>query len=128
MPICQIFLGHEGTSAIHWLNVNLSPAIPTSKQLTHQDHQDIFVGPIPFPYYHCYQGRQKLQDYFQGAENPERVLLAVGREGGWTPYELEHLQEHGFDLFGMGKRILRTDTACIGLLSTLTELLNHGIH
>ena len=55
----------------------------------------------------------------------ERVLLAVGPEGGWTPYELDMLQEHGFKLFGMGKRILRTDTACIGLLSMLAEVLNH---
>ena len=54
----------------------------------------------------------------------ERVLLAVGPEGGWTPYELEKLQGHGFHLFGMGSRVLRTDTACVGLLATLSELLN----
>ena len=56
----------------------------------------------------------------------ERVLLAIGPEGGWTAYELDKLQEHGFELFGMGTRILRTDTACIGLLSMLAEALNHG--
>jgi len=53
----------------------------------------------------------------------ERVLLAIGPEGGWTPYELEMLQKHGFELFGMGNRILRTDTACIGLLSLLSEYI-----
>ena len=53
-----------------------------------------------------------------------RVLLAVGPEGGWTPYELGKLQEHGFELFGMGARILRTDTACVGLMSMLAEVLN----
>lgn len=58
----------------------------------------------------------------------ERVLLAIGPEGGWTEYERGMLQAHGFELFGMGSRILRSDTACIGLLSTLSELLNHGIH
>jgi RsmE family RNA methyltransferase len=55
-----------------------------------------------------------------------RTVLAVGPEGGWIPYELEMLQKYGFELFGMGRRILRTDTACIALLSTLAENLNHG--
>ncbi|MBL7016743.1 MAG: 16S rRNA (uracil(1498)-N(3))-methyltransferase [Kiritimatiellales bacterium] len=49
-----------------------------------------------------------------------RVLLAIGPEGGWTPYELEMLQAHGFEVFGMGSRILRADTACIALLSQLS--------
>ncbi len=53
-----------------------------------------------------------------------RVLLAVGPEGGWTPYEIGMLGERGFEVFSMGSRILRTDTACIGLLSTLSEYLD----
>ncbi|MCK4563229.1 MAG: 16S rRNA (uracil(1498)-N(3))-methyltransferase [Verrucomicrobia bacterium] len=68
---------------------------------------------------------KRAADHVQLADPSERVLLAVGPEGGWTPYELDMLQEHGFKLFGMGKRILRTDTACIGLLSMLAEVLNH---
>ncbi|HEY5654102.1 MAG TPA: RsmE family RNA methyltransferase [Pontiella sp.] len=51
----------------------------------------------------------------------ERVLLAIGPEGGWTPYELEMLKERGFNLVSMGSRILRTDTATIALLSILSE-------
>lgn len=53
----------------------------------------------------------------------QRVLLAVGPEGGWTPYELDLLKSHGFELFGMGSRILRTDTACIGLIALIEEAL-----
>ncbi len=68
-------------------------------------------------------GERRLGDFSWGER---RVLLAIGPEGGWTAYELEQLQEHGFELFGMGERILRTDTACVGLLSTLAEALNHG--
>ena len=70
-------------------------------------------------------GEKRMGDFDYGAG---RVLLAVGPEGGWTPYELDKLQGHGFELFGMGSRILRTDTACVGMLSTLSEVLNHGIH
>ncbi|HWR96903.1 MAG TPA: RsmE family RNA methyltransferase [Candidatus Methanoperedens sp.] len=54
-------------------------------------------------------------------EAPPRVLLAVGPEGGWVPFELELLRARGFAVVGMGPRTLRTDTACIGLLSIVAE-------
>lgn len=50
-----------------------------------------------------------------------RILLAIGPEGGWTPYELNLLQEHRFQPVSMGSRILRTDTACVALLGILKE-------
>lgn len=50
---------------------------------------------------------------------PDRVLLAVGPEGGWIPYEEELLERHGFQAVSMGSRTLRTDTACISLLALL---------
>ena len=53
---------------------------------------------------------------------PARTLLAVGPEGGWTPYELQMFSSHGFQGFNAGSRILRTDTACVALLSALTLL------
>lgn len=56
-------------------------------------------------------------------DETRRVLLAVGPEGGWTPYELDLLNAHGFSGAGMGDRILRSDTACIALLSILAESL-----
>jgi len=55
-----------------------------------------------------------------GELSPSRTLLAVGPEGGWTPYELEMFSAHGFRTFHAGPRILRTDTACVALLSLLT--------
>ena len=45
-----------------------------------------------------------------------RILLAVGPEGGWTPFELELLAKHGFSPVSWGPRALRTDTACAVLL------------
>ena len=58
---------------------------------------------------------------------PQRSCLAVGPEGGWTPYELDMFTSHGFEVFGMGPRILRTDTACIGLCRLLAEMLRKGV-
>ena len=70
-------------------------------------------------------GRRRIGDLLTqpGARRPQRVLLAVGPEGGWTPYELGVLQSRGFTPAGLGRRTLRTDTACIGLLSILAERL-----
>jgi RsmE family RNA methyltransferase len=47
----------------------------------------------------------------------ERMLLAVGPEGGWTDDEVALLEEKGFVRLSLGDRILRTDTAVIALLS-----------
>ena len=70
-------------------------------------------------------GERRIGDFFpaaDGAASP-RVLLAVGPEGGWVPFELGLLRAQGFELVGMGPRTLRTDTACIGLLSIVAEHL-----
>ena len=55
-------------------------------------------------------------------KDPQRILLGVGPEGGWTPAEVALFEAQGFDLFGLGSRILRTDTACITLLGLLNEI------
>jgi RsmE family RNA methyltransferase len=54
---------------------------------------------------------------------PGGALLALGPEGGWTPFELELLQRHRFEPVSLGARILRTDTACIALVAVLHEVL-----
>ena len=46
-----------------------------------------------------------------------RVLLAVGPEGGWNAFELDLLTQRGFQPISLGPRTLRTDTACIALLT-----------
>ena len=48
-----------------------------------------------------------------------RILLAVGPEGGWTPFELGLLAERHFLPVSWGPRALRTDTACAVLLGLL---------
>ncbi len=56
---------------------------------------------------------------------PARVLLAVGPEGGWNDFERGLLQRHGFVSVSAGPRTLRTDTACVALLTLVHEAL-HG--
>lgn len=56
------------------------------------------------------------------AEGPLRVLLIVGPEGGFTDGEADEAEAAGAVLVGLGKRILRTETAgIVGLTCLLYE-------
>lgn len=53
----------------------------------------------------------------------ERVLIAIGSEGGWNDFELKMLVAHGFLPVGLGPRTLRVDTACTALLAVAHSAL-----
>jgi len=58
--------------------------------------------------------------------NGQRVMVAIGPEGGWNEFELGLLERHGFVPAGLGSRTLATTTACIAVLSVVHALLeNH---
>lgn len=52
----------------------------------------------------------------------EHVVLAVGPEGGFIPYELDAFKERGFLPVSMGPRSLRVETACVALLAQIALL------
>jgi 16S rRNA (uracil1498-N3)-methyltransferase len=51
------------------------------------------------------------------------VTLAVGPERGWSAVERELLCLHGFTLSHLGKRVLRTETACIAAVTLVKARL-----
>ena len=53
------------------------------------------------------------------------IVLAVGPEGGWVPFEVELMEAHGFQPFTAGPRVLRVDTAVPFLLGQLAILRRH---
>jgi RsmE family RNA methyltransferase len=66
---------------------------------------------------------------FRSALSPpsnDRVLVAIGPEGGWNDFELELLERYGFVRAGLGSRTLATTTACIAVLSVVHEALAGG--
>ena len=47
---------------------------------------------------------------------PQKIVIAVGPEGGWDDQEVHQLLSKGFSLVSLGPRILRTDMAVSVLL------------
>ncbi|MBU4263986.1 MAG: 16S rRNA (uracil(1498)-N(3))-methyltransferase [Proteobacteria bacterium] len=52
----------------------------------------------------------------------QRVVIAIGPEGGWVDFEIDKFQSLGFQTFSMGPRILRVDSAVPALLAQLNLL------
>jgi 16S rRNA (uracil1498-N3)-methyltransferase len=48
------------------------------------------------------------------------TLLAIGPEGGFTEDEVELARQNGWQLVGLGERILRLETAALALVARLT--------
>jgi RsmE family RNA methyltransferase len=49
----------------------------------------------------------------------EKITLAIGPEGGFTPYEVEKLQAIGFEGIHLGERILKVENALTTLIAKL---------
>ena len=49
------------------------------------------------------------------------AVLAIGPEGGFIPYEVDKLQQAGFEAIHLGARILRVETAITALISKLYD-------
>ncbi len=61
-------------------------------------------------------------DALASAAAAERLVLAVGPEGGWVPFELALLEERGFIPAALGPRPLRTEIAVAALLGASGRL------
>ena len=77
----------------------------------------------------CYENsgrdnKNNLYDYLKEFTN-KKVLILVGPEGGISNNEIDILTNNGFKLFGLGKRILRTETAPLMAMSIISGYLDY---
>jgi 16S rRNA (uracil1498-N3)-methyltransferase len=74
----------------------------------------------------AYEEEAKQQEYsrFSSAlkklATGDSLLCVIGPEGGISEKETKILKEHGFELCGLGPRILRTETAPLYMLSAIS--------
>ena len=85
---------------------DILPAIATSCPVRLVAHPDTEL--------HLHQAGREI--------NSQRVLLAIGPEGGWVDFEIDKFHEQGLIPFTMGPRILRMDTAVPALLAQIDLL------
>ncbi|GMV15186.1 MAG: 16S rRNA (uracil(1498)-N(3))-methyltransferase [Polyangiaceae bacterium] len=65
----------------------------------------------------------RLHEACAGLGAGQRLLLAVGPEGGWVDFERALLAAAGFAFAGLGERVLRADVACLVALGLVHETL-----
>jgi 16S rRNA (uracil1498-N3)-methyltransferase len=65
------------------------------------------------------EDRRPLRAVLAASERVASVAVLVGPEGGLTPEELAHGEAYGFLAVGLGKRVLRTETAGVVAVALL---------
>lgn len=70
----------------------------------------------------CYEGEGTvpLPEVLSNSAVPKSVSVFIGPEGGFDEAEVEEARVQGADLCGLGRRILRTETASAFVLSCLS--------
>lgn len=69
--------------------------------------------------YECADGMEKTKRLIENITPGQDIAVFIGPEGGFDLDELELAKEAGCEIITLGKRILRTETAGMMLLSVL---------
>ena len=73
--------------------------------------------------YECAVGIAGTRRILSGIQPGQKVAVFIGPEGGFDEKEVEEAKKAGFQVLTLGRRILRTETAGMMLLSVLGYLL-----
>lgn len=70
----------------------------------------------------CYEDEEALtlKEYLSESGNGDRLSFVIGPEGGFSPEEADICRRNGIKTVGLGKRILRTETASGYVLACLS--------
>jgi 16S rRNA (uracil1498-N3)-methyltransferase len=55
-------------------------------------------------------------------ESPGDIIVMLGPEGGFTPREIDTATDYGFDVVGLGPRVLRAETATLAACALMQYL------
>ena len=55
----------------------------------------------------------------------KKAIILIGPEGGFTEYELSEARSMHYHQFSLGERRLRTETAAIGSVAIVMELITN---
>ena len=78
--------------------------------------KDFGVKLIP---YENADGIDKTRKILDSMDKTKNIAVCIGPEGGFEEAEVERIKNSGFEVITLGKRILRTETAGLALLSNI---------
>ena len=78
--------------------------------------KDFGVKLIP---YENADGIDKTRKILDNMDKTKNIAVFIGPEGGFEEAEVERIKNSGFEVITLGKRILRTETAGLALLSNI---------
>ena len=70
------------------------------------------------------EGMDRTRELMNKIKPGQSVAIVIGPEGGFEEAEIEKAKKAGFEAVSLGKRILRTETAGMSVLSVLGYLLD----
>lgn len=69
------------------------------------------------------EGMQKTRDHIRGIRKDMEIGIMIGPEGGFEESEIQLAKEAGIHPISLGRRILRTETAGLAVLSMMVLVL-----
>ncbi len=93
---------------------NVHEVLTFREALKYAESMDVRLVP-----YELARGMQETKEILAGIEPGQSVGIFIGPEGGFDPDEIALACETGGQVITLGKRILRTETAGLALLSVL---------
>jgi 16S rRNA (uracil1498-N3)-methyltransferase len=99
----------------------VKPVLSFAQALEYAKHYEKKLIP-----YELAEGMDRTREIFAGIRSGDSVALFIGPEGGFDEKEIEAAQEAGLLPITLGKRILRTETAGMTVLSVLMFQLENA--
>ncbi|MBR1440461.1 MAG: 16S rRNA (uracil(1498)-N(3))-methyltransferase [Lachnospiraceae bacterium] len=95
---------------------NIAPVCSFKEALAYADQEGISLKLIP---YELAEGMEATKKLIESVKPGEAVGIIIGPEGGLEQAEVEQAKATGFSPITLGKRILRTETAGMTVVSWL---------
>lgn len=93
---------------------NVSNVMNYKEAIAYANQLDIVLLP-----YECAEGMSETKKIISSIEPGKSIGIFIGPEGGFDLLELDAALQSGFKVITLGKRILRTETAGLTILSVL---------
>ncbi len=96
----------------------VTPVMTMKEAFDYAEQMDLVLMP-----YECEGGMARTRELFSQVKPGMKVGIFIGPEGGLDEKEVEEARARGFHPVTLGKRILRTETAGLMVMSVLMYLL-----